>query len=693
MITAIIQARLGSTRLPGKVLMEIKGVSLLEIQIERLKKVKHIDQIVVATTNNKNDDALEEFCNDKNYKCFRGNENDVLDRFYKTVKTYGGEHVVRITADCPLLSPHLCSSLISFYIENNYDFVHSGPNFAEGLDNEIFTFQALERSWKEATRKTDREHLTMYMHNNPHMFKKYTFNTKEDDSKFRVTVDEKKDFEVVEKIVTHFWEDKYSIEWSEIKTWLLQNKNIMAINMNIIRNEGYFRDLAKEETELEKQKKERTSMNSGIQLWNKAKKIIPGGNSLLSKRIELFLPEKWPSYYKKAKGISVWDLDDIIYTDMSLMGVGTNILGYANDEVDDAVISAIKNGTTSTLNCPEEVALAEKLIEIHPWAEMVRYSRTGGEACAMAIRIARAASGKDVVAFCGYHGWHDWYLAANLADDKSLDGMLLPGLEPKGVPRSLMSMAIPFNYNKIEELENIVNRNDIGVIIMEPLRSQEPQDQFLQKVRSIADNRNIVLIFDEVSSGFRKNLGGIHLTYGVEPDIAVLGKAMGNGYAISTVIGKRAIMEAAQSTFISSTYWTERTGPVAALKAMEIMKRDNVFSQMLESDKYISNCWKEIANKYGIEISIHGLPSLPHFVFTSLDNLKYKTFLTQEMLKRGYIAATGIYLCALHTKEVIDKYITALDEVFSLIKNAHENSSIDTLLETPLCHSGFKRLA
>ena len=260
----------------------------------------------------------------------------------------------------------------------------------------------------------------------------------------------------------------------------------------------------------------------GQALYKKAKKIIPGGNMLLSKRPEIFLPNAWPPYFKKAKGCHIWDIDGNKYIDMNLMGVGTNILGYSNNKVDKAVIKIIKNGSISSLNAPEEVLLAENLIDIHPWAKMVKFARTGGEANAIAIRIARAASNKDKVAFCGYHGWHDWYLATNLEKNKNLNNHLLPSLQIKGVPKDLKNSIYPFKYNNFEELEKLVNQKRIGVICMEVVRNEEPKNNFLKKVRNLATKKNIVLIFDECTSGFRSNFGGIHKLYNVETDIQLL---------------------------------------------------------------------------------------------------------------------------------------------------------------------------
>ena len=432
--------------------------------------------------------------------------------------------------------------------------------------------------------------------------------------------------------------------------------------------------------------------NTGQQLWQRAKRVIPGGNMLLSKRSEMFLPEQWPAYFSRAKGCRVWDLDGREYIDMSIMGIGTNTLGYGHPEVDDAVRKTIDAGNMSSFNCPEEVYLAERLVKLHPWAHMVRFARTGGEANAVAIRIARAASGRGKVAFCGYHGWHDWYLAANLGDDKTLAGHLLPGLEPNGVPTSLRDTIYPFTYNRYDELETLVNQHDIGVIKMEVSRNFGPEKGVLERVRQLASARGIVLIFDECTSGFRQTFGGLHKIYGVDPDMAVFGKALGNGYAITAVIGKREIMEAAQTTFISSTFWTERIGPTAGLKTLEVMERTRSWDQITQTGVEITNKWRKLAEKHGLSITTSGLPSLTNFTFNSPNALAYKTLITQEMLGKGYLAGTSVYVCTEHTPAVVDEYFEALDPVFALIRECEDGRHVMSLLKGPVCHSGFKRL-
>jgi len=434
-------------------------------------------------------------------------------------------------------------------------------------------------------------------------------------------------------------------------------------------------------------------IKKGIQLWNKAKKLIPGGTQLLSKRSEMFLPKQWPSYFKKAKGVEVWDLDGNKFIDMSIMGVGACILGYADPDVNRAVKKVIEEGSMCTLNSPEEVELAELLLKLHPWAGQVRYARSGGEAMAIAVRIARAYTGKDKLAFCGYHGWHDWYLAANLANKKNLDGQLLPGLEPAGVPRCLRGTAIPFNYNKIKELEKIIKENDIGVIIMEPRREHPPEKGFLEKVRKIANKIGAVLIFDEVTSGFRINVGGIHMLYMVYPDIAVLGKAMSNGYPMAAVIGKDKVMEAAQKTFISSTYWTERTGPAAALATIKKMQKYNVSRHLIKIGNLIGEGWQKLAKKHNLKIEVFNIPSLISFKFDyGKDNQALHTLFNQEMLQRGFLTSKSVYTCYSHKEEHVKKYLKNVDEVFGLISKAVKDNSVYKLLKGPVAHQGFKRL-
>ncbi|HQS58873.1 MAG: glutamate-1-semialdehyde aminotransferase [Gallionellales bacterium 35-53-114] len=672
-IVAIVQARMGSTRLPNKVMKPIGGIPMIELLLTRLTKAKELDQIIVATSVDVRNQPLVEHVQKLGYACEQGSENDVLERFVQAARKHKADVVVRITGDCPLVDPELVDEVVRRFKAANVDYFSNinPPTFPDGLDIEVCTFKVLEQANLETNKSFDHEHVTPYLRE-VGRFKTAAMQYSQDLSELRWTVDEPADFAVIEKVFQHF-HPRTDFTWGEVLSLQQQRPNIFNINQHIIRNEG-------------------AAMGTGQKLWKRAKQIIPGGNMLLSKRAEMFLPDQWPAYFSKTKGCKVWDLDGNEYTDMSIMGIGTNILGYSNQEVDDAVRKTIDAGNMSTFNCPEEVYLAEKLIEMHPWAHMVRLARSGGEANAMAIRIARAASGKDKVAICGYHGWHDWYLSANLGDDKNLAGHLLPGLAPNGVPQNLRGTVFPFNYNNYAELEALVNAQDIGVIKMEVVRNMGPEDNFLHKVRKLATERGIVLIFDECTSGFRETFGGLHKKYGVEPDMAMFGKALGNGYGITATIGKREIMEAAQTTFISSTFWTERIGPTAALKTLEVMERIKSWDTITQTGWNIREGWQKLADKHALKIDHWGLPALTGFSFKGDNALAYKTLITQEMLAKGYLAGNSVYVCTEHTPEVVAGFFAALEPIFGLIKDCEDGRDIMSLLKGPVCHGGFKRL-
>ena len=670
---AIVQARMGSMRFPNKVMRSICGTPLIGLLLERLAKTQCIDQIVLATSEGERSEPLAKYVRELGYAVYQGSENDVLDRYYQAAKKANADTVVRITGDCPLVDPGLVDEVIRHFKASGVDYFSNiaPPTYPDGLDIEVCTFKALEQASQETSTLFDREHVTPYLRESGR-FKTAAMQHSQDLSALRWTVDEPADFAVIEKVFQYF-HPRTDFTWIEVLSLQQQRPEMFSGNDHLARNEG-------------------ATLDTGQKLWRRAKQVIPGGNMLLSKRAEMFLPEQWPAYFSKAKGCKVWDLDGREYIDMSIMGIGTNILGFGHPEVDEAVRKTIDAGNMSTFNCPEEVYLAERLVELHPWADMVRLARTGGEANAVAIRIARAASGRDKVAICGYHGWHDWYLAANLGDEENLAGHLLPGLEPKGVPQNLRGSVLPFTYNNFPQLETLIREHDVGVIKMEVSRSTGPENGFLEKVRKLATDKNIVLIFDECTSGFRQTFGGLHKLYGVEPDMAMFGKALGNGYAITATIGRRAVMEAAQSTFISSTFWTERIGPTAALKTLEVMERLRSWDTITQTGLNIRQGWQQLADKHGLKIDHWGLPALTGFSFQSPKALAYKTLITQEMLAKGYLAGNSVYVCIEHTPAVIADFFVALDPIFALVKECEDGRDVMSLLKGPVCHGGFKRL-
>ena len=671
-IVVIIQARLGSTRFPSKILKRIGKKTALEFLIDRLKKSKKYNELIVATTKRSEDHELLKVVESKKVSIFQGSEKNVLKRFFDASCKYSADIIVRITADCPFVDYSQVDKMISIFKSSEYDYISNTnpPTFPDGFDIEIFSHKILREANLKAEAAYDKEHVTPYIIRNAR--KKFNFSYKKDYSKFRLTLDEPNDLRVLNQVYDKI-KDKNKFVFKDIENLIKKNKNIFIQNMNVKRNIG-------------------GKISTGQKMWIRAKNIIPGGNMLLSKRPEMFLPGLWPAYFSKAKGCYVWDLDKKKYFDLSTMSVGTNLLGYSNNKVDNAVIKSVKNGNMSSLNCKEEVILAEKLLKMHNNFEMVRFAKTGGEANAISIRIARAFVKKDNIAVCGYHGWHDWYLSANLKSKKNLNEHHLKGLSVSGVPKKLQNTVFPFKYNDIQDFYKVCSRNNIGIVKMEVHRNFLPKNEFLIRIRNYCKKNNIILIFDECTSGFRETFGGIHLKYKVYPDICILGKALGNGYPITAIMGSKKIMQAAQSTFISSTFWTERTGYAAALKTLEIMEKEKSWLKVKKIGTYIKKRWREIALKHKLKININGLSAIPSFTLSYKNWLSYKSYISFKMLKSSILASNLIFLSVNHNKKNLKKYFKVLDLSFKEIKNFEKGKNLELLKKIPICHDGFKRL-
>lgn len=435
-------------------------------------------------------------------------------------------------------------------------------------------------------------------------------------------------------------------------------------------------------------------------LYQRAKQIIPGGTQLLSKRPEMFAPGLWPAYASEARGCEVIDLDGRHYTDMTTSGIGSCLLGYADPDVTAAVQRRVAMGSMSSLNSVEEVELAELLIELHPWAEQARFARSGGEAMAIAVRIARAATRRDTVAFCGYHGWSDWYLAANLNPDDATDGLqghLLPGLEPAGVPRGLAGTARPFTYNRLHELEELVRAHgsELAAVVMEPTRSTDPLPGFLEGVRELCDRCGAVLVFDEISSGWRMHLGGVHLKYGVMPDIAVFAKAISNGHPMAAVIGRRRVMDATQSSCISSTYWTEAVGPAAALATIRKLQQVDIAAHTGRIGGLMRNGWQTLGQRFGVPVKVTGHSALLHLSFEHEQAAALGTLVTARMLDRGFLTGSGFYPSLAHKECHISGYLKAIEPVFAELADTIRMGDVLQRLEelgSSVRHTGFARL-
>ncbi len=442
--------------------------------------------------------------------------------------------------------------------------------------------------------------------------------------------------------------------------------------------------------------------SAGQALYARACERIPGGTQLLSKRPELFLPDGWPSYYARAQGVEVTDLDGRTFVDVSLHGVGACPLGFADPDVDAAVIDAVRAGNMCTLNAPEEVELAEKLCDLHPWAEQVRCTRSGGEAMSVAVRTARAATGKQVVLVAGYHGWHDWYLAANLDRPEALDRLLLPRVSTAGVPRALSGTSIAFDIADRTNFDAAITEagDDLAAVVIEPARYERLSEEDAAYLRDATHRNGGVLIFDEITSGFRLDIGGAHRAMHTQPDLCVFAKGMSNGYPMAAVIGRRSVMEAAGRAFVSSTSWTDRIGPTAALATIAKFERvategahsqpGGVAQHLAAMGDRMRAGWRRLADTHGLSLTTRGIAPLPSFSLEHEDAPALHTLYTQEMLDRGFLASGAFYASYAHQPAHVDAALLASDAAFEIVARAIDAGDVVDRLRGPVAHRGLR---
>ncbi len=439
----------------------------------------------------------------------------------------------------------------------------------------------------------------------------------------------------------------------------------------------------------------RPQTGQGQALWSHARTRISCGTGLLSKRAHLFDEKSWPSYFSRCQGAEVWDLDGIRRIDFT-GGVGAILLGHADRDVNAAVHRRVSLGSYCTLASPEEVELADLLLELHPWAGKVRYARGGGEALALAVRIARAATGRSGVAFCGYHGWSDWYLAANLGDEAALDGHLLPGLQPQGVPRELAGTAVPFRYNDPASFQSAMEkmRGKLAAVVMEPMRSEMPRDGFVQQVADACRAAGAVFVLDEVTSGWRFGFPGAAPGLGITPDIAVYAKAMSNGFPSGAVVGRNEVMQGADSSFISSSYWTDGVGPAAALACVRKMRRHSVQAQVWQLGERLQQALRDAASRHpSLRIQVGGMPCAPSFAFQlGGESAAAKALCIRGMLARGFLFSSQLYAMWPHTEDHVKAMTAALDEVLAGIAQISEGGRLRAEAGVAEISTGFARL-
>ena len=680
MIVAIIQARMGSARLPGKTMADVAGHPLLWHVVNRVRRARLVEKIIIATTSNPCDDAIAEFCRQEQIELCRGSEEDVLDRFYRAAASVHADNVVRITADCPLIDPAVVDKIVARFQQADCDYVSNTLRYTypDGLDTEVFSFAALEQAWRGASKPSEREHVTPYLRSGKFRTANVESDTPVSPNQFRWTVDNLADLQFV-RAVYGAMNGNGACGYKEILKLLRRRPELAAIQTEVISNEGYYRTLFRQAKSGAAPKLRLTQS----QAWfERSKKVIPGCTQTFSKGHTQYVLGAAPIFLKSGKGCRVRDVDGNEYIDY-VQGLLPNILGYAHEEVNAAVAAQLTEGHSFSLPHPLEVQLAERLIRLIPCAEMVRFGKNGSDATSGAVRAARAFTGRDRIACCGYHGWQDWYIGSTTRN--------------LGVPQAVRNLTHPFRYNDLASLEQPFSEyfGEFAAVIMEPMNFVEPEPAFLADVKDLAHKNGALLIFDEICSGFHFGLGGAQKIFGVTPDMACFGKAMGNGFPISCVVGRRDVMKIFEEIFFSFTFAGEVASMAAAMKVLDILERTDALERIEANGRTLQDCVNAMAKEAGLvnRVRAVGRPqwSLLKFSDSSgADSPLMKSLFQQEAVKRGVLILATHNLSAAHDEPAIHQTLEVYGEVFKTLAAWADDADPARFLDGPMVQPIFK---
>lgn len=608
MLAAIIQTRMGSSRLPGKTLADLNGKPMLQWLIERVRASRHVREIIMATTIEPRDDVLVEFARARGFRIYRGSEMDVMDRFYQTAKLFGVDEIVRVTPDCPLTDPALIDAVVEAHLSGKYDYTSNvvRRTFPDGLEVEVFSFPALERAWREVTRASEREHVTPYLRLTDR-FRVRSVERSENLSALKWSVDTDRDMAFMKAVYQRLAPQGQIFHWEDVLRLVREEPALAVINQDSTVNEGYYRSLLNDPP------------------------IEPRTHSLGS--------------LIREEGARVWDVDGNESIDYSL-ALWPRVLGYNHPAVTAALERQPKEGL--------EIELAQQLSEIIPCAERVRFCKNDSDLISTAVRLARATTGREQLAYCNDSEWQDWR-----------------------VETATQNLGMPFEYNNLESLRKIFRENpgQVAGVLMEPVGISEPQNRFLEEVRELARREGALLIFDERLTGFRLAVGGAQEYFGVTPDLACFGKTMANGLPLSALVGKREVMERLESVAPPAVFGGEVPSFAAALATVTELRRQPILRHLWAYGKRLQDGFNVLARRLQVERHARcvGLPPRTVICFsdeTGRESLALKSLFQQECYKRGVLFAGCHNMCLGHGEAEINHTLHVYRDALQIVAQA-----------------------
>jgi len=660
-IVAIIQARMGSTRLPGKTMMDLAGTPLLNRLLTQLKGSNQLDEVVVATSTDPADEVIARFAKENGYKAVRGSEQDVLSRYVLAADATKADIIVRLTADCPLHSPDTVDEVIAAFLKAKADYASNTSPYTrpDGQDVEVFTRRMLGQAHAAAEPGPDREHVTPWIRRNTTISKLDVLHPLPHCPALRWSVDHPNDLE----FARHVWSflDKRGpgpFNFEEIMSAVTQSG---AKQGNAIINEGFYLSIFKQANA---EAAPPLTLTKSAEWLERSEQVIPGGAQTYSKSWRHHIRGVTPIFLESGSGAIVTDVDGNQYVDL-IQGLLPNILGYAHDEVNRAAHDCACHGHSFSLAHPIEVELAEGLCRLIPCADMVRFGKNGSDATAGAVRVARAYTGREHVAVCGYHGWQDWYIGTTSRS--------------AGVPKAVRELAHPFPYNDHNALEGLLSSktNQFAAVIMEPANFVWPEPGYLEKVKEITHRHGALLIFDEICSGFHFGLGGAQKLFGVTPDLATFGKAMGNGWPISCIVGRREVMKIFEEAFVSFTFAGDVSAMAAAMKVLDILETGDAYARMTAAGTKLFDGARVMAAAEGLDdvFRLKGHQHWPLFSFVDdkgVDDPATRALWVQEVTRRGVLILTTFNVCAALDESSTTKVLSAFAHAFKRVAKARK---------------------
>lgn len=664
---AIAQARMGSARVPGKVMRNLHGRPVLRWTIDALRQAAGIDRVILATSTLPADDVIADYCKSSGIECYRGSETDVLDRYYQAAMRAGADVVLRLTCDCPLLDPQVIGEVVRLREIESADYASNvdPPTYPDGLDVEVFTWDALEIAWREASRHSDRDTVTQYISRNRSRFKVVNATCPVPGlGKERWVLDTEDDWQFINTLVGKL--SSAPTSYLRVLSVLDKNPELRKLNGDGVRNERFLAGLAEEELGLR-------SFEYSRRLLERSKAVIPFGAQTFSKSYLQFPEGAAPLYASHADGARIFDVDGNDYLDL-VSAILPVVLGYRDPDVDQAIRHQLNQGISLSLATELEAELAELLCTIIPCAEMVKFGKTGTDVTTAAVRLARAYTGRNIVALSGYHGWADWSMAPT---DRNL-----------GIPEEVRRLSVRIPYGDPAQTLFILDRHmtDVAAIVVEP----NDQPTYLQWLRQVCDERGIVLIFDEVITGFRYALGGAQKLFGVTPDLATFGKAMANGMPLSAVVGRKDIMRKAEppnNIFFSGTMFGETLSLAASLATIEKMQRENVIDHLWQMGLSMNRVALNAIESWdlGHYIKMGGLAPRRTITIQGDDVVsadKIRTIFLSMMAEQGVLVINSHNISFAHREHDLVRLRKAYDDTCGCIRCMLDNGGFEEVVPT-----------